>query len=169
MIKVPTWFRVTLLIATILGGSHGATNAASLLLQVRGVSTFLLVSFIFTAYVLVVVAGLVFWKYPHQIRPLFWALAAQVPWISLPGFVYKFAAGLNVCVSLIASRIDHKYSAGFHTGFNVGSFFEIRFFQDANIEVGVNVAAFVAVLLLAKIARSASRVSTDPAPVAIKN
>jgi hypothetical protein len=93
-----------------------------------------------------------------------WALAIQIPWISLPGLVYKFSAGLYVSVAFIAKHYADKYSAGLNSGFNLGSSCEVRLLQNAPIELGVNVTALVALFLLSRSITSTSATLKEPSP-----
>src|ERR1700722_13925417 len=160
----PPWFRLTLLGVTIVGGLHGIviTVGAFFRPDVPGFGVTVLLVCMVGAYAYVSAAGVVFWRHPDQSRPLFWALMIQVPWISLPGFVYKFAAGLSRSVALVANHTGDKYSAGFGTNWNLGSSSEFRLLQDAPVELGVNVAAVLALLLLRSLTRSTPEALGEP-------
>jgi hypothetical protein len=147
---------VTILAATIIGGLHGIVISVETVFDpdVRGLGVIVLMGCMVAAYTYVAAAGVAFWRYPHRIRPLFWALWIQVPWISLPGLVYKFAAGLSGSLALVLNHTGDKYSAGFKTGWNLGSSCEFRLLQDAPVEVGVNVAAIAALFLLRRLTSS---------------
>src|SRR5260370_6416 len=83
---------------------------------VQGTSVFF--SAILIAYIYVTAAGVIFWRQPNKTRPLMCALAIQIPWISPPGLVYKFSAGLYIFVAIIAEHHGDKYSAGLNGKFN---------------------------------------------------
>lgn len=159
MPRIPTWCRATILAATILGGIQGMMLSVPLLFSqdVQGIGAYVLILLILIAYAYVTVAGVIFWRYPNQLRPLSFALAMQVPCFSAPGLVYKFAVGLVVSVSFVVNHVAGKYSAGFSTSWNLGSSYELRFLQNARVELGINVIAVAGFLLLRK-ARSSRAV-----------
>jgi hypothetical protein len=161
---LPRWFRVTLLALTIAGGLHGIVITIADLFSpdVRGFGVIVVLGFV-GAYIYVAVAGVVFWRYPQQRRPLFWALGIQVPWISLPGLVYKFAVGLSGSLVLDLNHTGDKYAAGFKTSWNLGSSFQFWLLQDAPVEVGINVAAVAALFLLRRLSSSTTNPLEDPA------
>jgi hypothetical protein len=150
MSQVRAGFRFTLLVVTVLGGLQGVVISLKGLVSAssQGFGKYLLVSILLVVYAYVTTAGVIFWKDPNETRPLKWALAIQIPWISLPGFVYKFVAGLHVFIGFIAEHHGDRYSAGLNWKFNLGSSCEFRLFQGAPIEIGVNVAAFAALFFL---------------------
>ena len=150
MSQVHSGFRFTLLAVTGLGGLHGVVISLKGLVSAssQGFGEFLFVSIILVAYAYVITACVIFWREPNETRPLKWALAIQIPWISLPGCVYKFVAGLHASISIVAKHHSDTYSAGLNWSFDIGSLYELRLFQSAPIEIGVNVAALAALVLL---------------------
>jgi hypothetical protein len=150
MSQVSAWFRLTLLAVAVLGGLHGIVICLEALFSPtsQGLRAFILFGAMLAAYIYVTAAGLIYWRRPNQMRPLAWALTIQIPWISLPGFVYKFSAGLSVCVALIATRHRDMGSVGVNGNFKLGSSCELRLLQDAPIELGLNVAALAALFVL---------------------
>ena len=164
MSQVRAEFRFTLLVVTVLGGLHGVVISLKGLVSAssQGFGEYLLVSIVLVLYTYVITAGVIFWREPNETRPLKWALAIQVPWISLPGFVYKFAAGFHVFTGFIAEHHRDRYSAGFNWSFDIGSLCELRLFQSAPIEIGVNVAAFAALFFLNReISATSGRLETE--------
>lgn len=159
MSKIPAWFSFTLLALTVLGGLHGIVISIQALFS-PSASIFFIA--ILIAYIYVTATGVIFWRQPSQTRPLMWALSIQIPWISLPGFVYKFSAGLFVSVAFVAKHEGDKYSAGFAGNFNLGSSCEFRFLQNAPIELGVNLVALAALLLLSRAVISTRAALTEP-------
>lgn len=111
-------------------------------------------------------AGLVFWRHSNRVRPLFWAQVFQVPWISLPGLVYKFAVGLTSSIAVVfthtPSDAGDKYSAGFATHWSLGSSWELFLFRMAPLEVGVNVVPLAVLLLLHNAHRLTNQPTTAP-------
>ena len=166
MSQVRAWLRFTLLAVTVLGGLHGIVICLQVLFSPssQGFGASVLFSVFLAAYIYVTATGVIFWRQPNQTRPLMWALAIQIPWISLPGFVYKFSAGLYVAVAFIAKHEGDKYSAGLNGNFNLGSSCEFRLLQNAPIELGVNVAALAALFLLSKSFSSTSVTLTESSP-----
>lgn len=161
--RIPGWFRFTVLALTIGGGLYGIGTTLWLLPRVHNALLIMLVILMTAAYGFVTVAGIIFWRNSEQIEPLNWALSLQIPWISAPGFVYQFASGLYFVIALVASNNAGKYSAGFTANFNFGSSWEFRFLQDAPISLGVNLVPLGALLFLRKLARTAERsVEGDP-------
>ena len=163
---MPAWLRATLLGTTVFGGLHGVVISAGLFFgpDVRSLAPVVLVGCMTAAYIYVTAVGVAFWRNPHRTGPLFWALGIQVPWISLPGFVYKFAVGLSGSVALVAHHTDGKYSAGLNSNWNLGSSCEIRLLQDAPVELGVNVAAGALLFFLWRLAGSANEPVEETPP-----
>src|SRR5438874_1789284 len=104
MLQTRAWLRLTLLTITVLGGLHGIVISLRVLFSPspKGFGTSVIFGGILVAYIYVTTAGIIFGRQPNHTQPLMWALAIQVPWISLPGLVYKFSAGLYVAVAFIA-------------------------------------------------------------------
>jgi len=166
MPQARAWVRFVLAAVTVLGGMHGTALSLRALFTAssQGFTAAVLCAAILIAYTYVTAAGVIFWRQPNRTRPFIWARAIQIPWISLPGFVYKFSAGLYVSAAFIAKHHADKYSAGLNGSFNLGSSCEFRLFQMAPIELGVNVAALAAMLLLNKSITPTSATLTAPLP-----
>ena len=151
MAQMRAWLRLTLIGTTVVGGLLGiAVTLRAFFRSEPGFGTFGLLGCALLGLVYITAAGLLYWRDPKQVGPLTWALAIQIPWISMPGFVYKFAAGAVGSVALVATHEGDTYSAGFDTNWHTGLWFELRFLQDAQLELGVNVAALVLLVLLRK-------------------
>ena len=164
MSQLRAGFRLTLLVVTVLGGLHGVVISLKGLVSAssQGFGEYLLVSILLVVYAYVTTAGVIFWREPNETRPLKWALVIQVPWISLPGLVYKFVAGLHLSIGIIAKHHGDTYSAGLNWSFDIGSLCELRLFQSAPIEIGVNVAALAALFLLNReISATSGRLDTE--------
>lgn len=166
MSQIPNWFRFALEALTILGGLHGIAITLVLFFKqdVHGFGTFALLACGLAAYMYVTVAGAIFLQDPKRLRPLFCALAIQIPWISTPGLVYKFAAGLVGSVAFVANHVTDTYSAGFATNWDVGSSWEFRLFQNAPIQLGVNLVALAALVFLRKLGRLTQRPVSQAPP-----
>lgn len=166
MSHVRAWVRFALLAITVLGGLLGIVITLRALFSPdsQGFGTFFVIGVFLVAYIYVTVAGVIFWRRPNQTKSLKWALAIQIPWISLPGLVYKFAAGLYLSGALIAKHQADKYSAGLDWTFQLGPSFEFRLLQDAPIQLGVNVVALAALLLLTRSITPTSATLTQPMP-----
>lgn len=153
-----TWLRVTVLLVTIPGGVFGfvVTLRAILAGNIRGIAAVSLVVCVLLAFAFVTLAGILYWRDPKESTPLMWALAIQIPWVSLPGIVYKFVVGAYGFVGLVVTHNSENYSIGFSANGSLGSLFEIRILQNANIELGVNAVALALLLLLRRFGRGAS-------------
>jgi hypothetical protein len=144
------WLRALILATTILGGLHGCVITLHLVFSKnsQGMGVLALSGCMFAAYAYVTATGIIVWRHPNQLRPMLWAQAIQIPSISLPGLVYKFAAGLSGAVCFVLYHTGDKYGAGLSTHWNLGSSCEVRFFQNAPIELGINIVALAVLLIL---------------------
>jgi len=135
-----TWLRLTLITMTVGGGFTGAVLTFQSLLNSPKQSSFnLLLLAVFTAvYAYVTVAGLIFVHNPQRTRPLITALAIQIPWISSPMIVYKFAAGLLAVLSVGCP--DGAGTFGFEFGWKIlmGSSFQFALAQKNPWSIGIN-------------------------------
>ena len=156
MTKLAKLIRIALIVQAMAGGLLGFAVSIVALLgpDTRGILASLLVMALALAFALVFAAGLTFWLKPDELRPMLLASAVQVPWVSLPGIVYRFVACWYWSLSVVMSHADDKYSAGFKTKLDFGSFSEVSILRDAPIEVGVNVIALAALLYLYRLNRA---------------
>ena len=147
---IATWTRFTILAFAILGGAYGFAMTVRDLLRVDalGFGTILLHASSLFGFAFVTAAGILFWHDHTERKLLMWAFGIQVPWISLPGFVYKFASGASGMLALVASHAGYKYSGGITAKAELGSTFEIRVLQNAPVEIGVNIVALALLILL---------------------
>src|SRR5689334_8995854 len=97
-----TWLRLALITMTVGGGFTGIVLTLGLLFHSEdpGLLHLVLIIVFLALYIFVVASGLLFVCDPQRTRPLLAALAVQVPWISTPLIVYKFAAGLHTVVAV---------------------------------------------------------------------
>lgn len=150
ILPVRPWLKFTLVGVTILGGLHGIVISLQALFTSSslGFGELVLFGSFLIAYIYATWAGVMFWRQPKQTRLLMIALAMQIPRISIPGLVYKFTVGFYIAVALVAQHLGDKYSAGANWNFSLGSSCELRLFQNAPIEVGINIAPLAGLLLL---------------------
>jgi hypothetical protein len=106
--------------------------------------------------VFVVGAGLLFVHDPTRTGPLLAALAIQIPELSSPVIVYKFAAGLEA--SFGVSGLENENTTGIHLDWNLllGSSWRFAILQQNPLRVGVNLAALASLILLLLALRQAS-------------
>ena len=90
------WLRLTLVTMTIGGGFTGAVTTSQVLLSPQTTSpAFVAVGVVFLAlHVFVLVSGLLFVQNSARVMPLVVALAIQIPYLSSPVVLYRFADGL---------------------------------------------------------------------------
>jgi len=144
-----TWLRFTLIGTTIVGGLWGiGVTLRDLFSSERGFGASVVSGCILLGFVYVTTAGLLFWRDPKQVRPLIWALAIQIPWISMPGLAYKFEAGWYWSIALVATQKAETFSIGFGTKGDIASSCELMLFQDSQLELGINAAALALLVLL---------------------
>lgn len=153
--RIPAWFRILLVAILILGGLHGAGLTASILIQPESLSfgNAVVWACMLLAYLVAAAVGFLYWRRPNEVRAVMWTLAVQVPWISIPGLVYKFSVSGYLVLAFVANHKAEKYLAGFNANFNLGSFCEIRLLQNAPIELGVNIVPLVALVFLQRLGR----------------
>jgi hypothetical protein len=156
------WVRFVLLAVTVIGGLHGIAVSFGARCSSQGIVAVILFGIMLIAYTYVTVAAIIFWRQANRTRPLSGALAIQIPWVSLPGFVYKFSAGLYLDVAFIAKHHAERYSAGFNWRFSLGSSCEFGLFEMAPIELGINVAALTLLFLLNHSIASTNAALTEP-------
>ena len=159
MSRLRALLRFLTLSVIILGGLHGLVITFPLVFSenVRGVVTFVLWGCMLAGYSYVTIAALIFWLRPNRFRPLFWAQVIQVPWISLPGIVYKFAVGFSGAVAFIFSHTGEKYEAGYEAHFRLGSSCKLSFLENAPLELGLNLGALGVLYLLREIHRGSNK------------
>jgi hypothetical protein len=115
------WLRVVLILLTVGGGFSGIVTAANALLgPVIGWESGALAVIFLTLFVFVTATGIFFTLDQKRLRPLLIALAIQIPWLSTPRFVYKFATGfyaaLNIGDALKPGRMAVRLWSEVHLG-----------------------------------------------------
>ena len=140
-----TWLRLVLITMTTGGGFTGVVLTFQSLFHSEHWFVFLVFLFF---YVFVTISGLWFVYDPRKTRPLIVALAIQIPWISTPLVVYKFAAGLHAVISVGAPR--EAGNIGVHLGGELllGSSFRFSVSQDTPCTIGINLSALLLLVLL---------------------
>jgi hypothetical protein len=99
------WLRLALITTTGGGGFTGIALTLSLFRsQGTGFPSLILLIGFLVLYVFVLTSGLLFVRDPQRTGPLLAALAVQIPYISTPLIVYKFAAGVYAVVKLEAQQ-----------------------------------------------------------------
>jgi hypothetical protein len=163
MPPLPRWFRLVLLSLTILGGLNGIGLTLWLASTVHSPLLLALVGCMFAAYAFVTTVGVLFWLRPEKLEPVLIqsVLALQLPWISNSVFVYKFASGMYLVVSVVIT--GGQLTGGFN--FFIGSSCEVRFLQESPLSLGVNLVPLFALILLAKYSRVTPSVPNSPATI----
>ncbi|MBI3476497.1 MAG: hypothetical protein HY010_12260 [Acidobacteria bacterium] len=160
-----TWLRLTLILITVGGGFTGAV----LTLQSLPNSANHKFAFVVFAglYVFVTVSGLAFVNDPQRTRPLLAAIAIQIPWITSPVIVYKFAAGVNTVLSMSGPAHAGNFGVHFGWAFFLGSSWEFALLQDNAWGIGINWFALLLFILLRRSVRSSSPSVPSPAHAAL--
>ena len=92
-------------------------------------------------YAFVAAAGLLFVYDPQRTRLLQAALAIQIPWISTPIIVYKFASGLYGFLTVGSPREPGRFGVYFGGEALLGSSYQFAWLQKNPWTVGVNFVA----------------------------
>ncbi len=162
------WLRLTLITMTVGGGFTGVVLTLESLLNSPTLSPFnlLIMVFFLALYAGVTASGLVFVNNPQLTGPIIAALAVQIPWISSPLLVYKFAAGLHLVLS--AGSPTEPGTFGFKFGWEIllGSSFRFALLQQNPWSVGINLFPLVILILLSGAVRKPVVISppTIPSP-----
>jgi hypothetical protein len=164
------WLRLTIVTMTVGGGFAGLAASLQALFNSPGVSTFnLLVTVAFIGlYLFVLVSGLFFVYDPLWTGPLVAALAIQIPWISSPYIVYKFAAGFQAFITVGSAESANTVGLHFGIDFLLGGSWKFSLFQGDSLGVGVNIAA-LAILLAWKTLRSGRDATSPTNPESMEN
>jgi hypothetical protein len=96
------WLLLTLVLAMVGGGFAGLTTCAQLLVGAggRGLGYDLPALIFLLLYLFVTISGLLLASHPQRTGPALAALAIQIPWVSFPLFIYKFAAGFQLALAI---------------------------------------------------------------------
>jgi hypothetical protein len=140
------WLRLTIITVTVGGGFCGAILAGVALdsvfsqaVQSHSAISFVMMSVTLGLFILVTISGLIFAQHPERMNLLIWAFALQVPWVSVPHFGYRFAAGFDAAVAFFGGH--------FKWGISAGSNCQIQFFQQP-LGAGINLFALIMLILL---------------------
>jgi hypothetical protein len=154
-----TWLRLTLITVTVGGGFTGLAATVQSLCnsQSQPPLNLLLIAVFLALYAYVTVSGLMFVHDPQGTRPLIAALAIQIPWISSPLIVYKFAAGFHAALAV---------GGGLDAEARLGCFFKFSLFEENPWRIGVNLFALAILILLCRSVRTPTSIvsSTASAP-----
>jgi len=168
-----TWLRLLAVLMTVGGGFVGVTITFNLFGGPnKGGSPEAVVASIFMAlYGFVVAAGLLFVYDPRRTRPMLVAFALQIPWLSLPVFEYRFAAGLNAVVAFGPSQAAQGALSMIHFGGASETAFRFSFgtLQEGPWRIGINlVAALLYILLWMSVRTSSKRQNHIPRAVQVR-
>jgi hypothetical protein len=160
-----TWLRWTLVTMTVGGGFTGVVVSLSAFQSFFGSQgqappgSFLQMAVFLVLNSYVTVSGLLFVQDPRRTHPLMAALAIQVPWISSAIIAYRFAAGIELVLSVNGptNAADSVFRLGY--AYFLGSSCELSLLQEHPFSLGVNLWALALLLLL-------WRSSQSPNPVA---
>jgi hypothetical protein len=143
-----TWLRLTLITMTVGGGFAGVVFASQTLFTSHGqkpLNLLVMVGFI-ALFAYVTVSGLMFVNDPQRTRHLIVALAIQIPWISSPFLVYKFATGFHAVLGIASP--EGMFGIKLEASALLGSSFLFALGQDNPWSMGINVFALVMLILL---------------------
>lgn len=154
------WPRLLLVTLTVGGGFAGFAGTLTFLFHSDDQPRLnLVIAAAFLAlYVYVTASGLHFVSSAQNTRPLFFAIAIQVPWFSFSSFAYKFAAGFQTLLGLAYSP---NAGVTFKFSFFVGSDWYFSIAQGNPFILGINVWAVAMLALLWKSTR-APRLAVQP-------
>lgn len=116
-------------------------------------------------YAFVAAAGLLFVYDPQRTRLLQAALAIQIPWISTPIIVYKFAAGLYAFLIIGRPLEPGRFGVYFGGEALLGSSYQFAWLQKNPWTFGVNFVALVFIVLLRRSRSSTMGTSDTPEAV----
>ena len=157
------WIRLTLIVMTVGGGFSGFAGTSEALFDSSGTSTInQLLKLVFLGlYSFVVASGLLFVQRPTRTGPLLTALAIQIPSVSSPLVVYRFAAGLAAFLDF--GGLGKENSSGLHLDWEMrlGSFWSFSLQQDKPLRVGVNLAALAILVLLWRAQQPANGITSQ--------
>jgi hypothetical protein len=150
------WFLLTLVLATVGGGFAGLVTCAQLLVGAsgRGIGYDLPVVIFLLLYLFVAISGLALVLNPRCTGLALAAVAIQIPLISFPLFIYKFAAGFQLTLAIGSGHgrtgFDFRWFLG--SGFT----FRIAGHPEYPLNIGINLFALALWWLLWRERRSAA-------------
>jgi hypothetical protein len=149
-----TWLRLTLITMTVGGGFAGVVFASQLLFTAQGQKTgsLLIIAVFFALYAFVTVSGLIFVHDPRRTRLLIVAFILQIPWISSPLIVYRFAAGCHAVIGIVFP--DEKAPLRIDASAFLGSGFTASLFQENRWSISINLVALLMLIWLLRSIRT---------------
>lgn len=145
-----SWLRLTLITMTVGGGFTGFVLTFQSLTNSPGQSpiNLLIIAVFLAAYAYVTIAGLIFVHDAQRTRPLFVALAIQIPWFSSPIIVYRFAAGLLAVLSVGGPSEAGTFGLKLGANALLGCSFRFQIAQENPWSIGINFFPLVMLVLL---------------------
>lgn len=163
-----TWLRLLLVLMTVGGGFTGVSVTSNLFdSSNKNGSVAVVITLIFMAlYAFVVAAGLLFVYDSRRVGPMLVAFALQIPWVSLPVFEYRFAAGLNAAMAFGPPRVAQDALSMIDLSGHLETAFQFRFgtVQEGPWRIGINLAAALLYVLLWLSVRTPSKKARIQSP-----
>jgi hypothetical protein len=159
-----TWLRLTLVAATVGGGFAGMVLADQSLSNPAGhrPAYVVLMVAILALYTFVTASGLWFVWDIRRIRPLLAALAIQIPWLSTPLIVYKFAAGFFAVLTVGSPEEPGSFGLHFGAEALLGCMSRFAWHQEIPWSIGANVFALLLLVLAWPKGRTSGTMPPDP-------
>lgn len=152
------WLRVILILASVGGGFTGAVMTLDIFLHsAHGVVNHIFVTVFLALFIFVTASGVLFSLDYRRARLLLISLAIQIPWISTPVIVYKFATGIYAALTLGNVAGTGRIGIRFWTEMRLGSTFRFSWWSDVNPwGIGINWVALLLFLLLWRFMRGST-------------
>lgn len=167
-----TWLRLTLVTMTVGGGFTGVVLTlqalqSSIASQDQTRLNLLLMVVFLVLNACVTVSGLLFVHDSHRTHPLIAALAIQVPWISSSLIAYRFAAGLELVLSVNGPAKSEDSAIHIGGAYFLGNSWSFSLLEEHPFGLGVNLFALVMLILLLRSVRMPTPVAqaTSSAPL----
>jgi hypothetical protein len=145
-----TWLRTILILVSVGGGFAGVLLTLSTLLHsTNGVMSYIQAGVFLGLFIFVTTSGILFALDVRRTRLLLISLAIQIPWISTPVIVYKFATGVYAALMLGNVTKAGRVGVRVWTETRLGSIFRFSWLSPVNPwGIGINCAALLLFLLL---------------------
>ncbi len=136
------WIRLLLVTMTVGGGFTGVVLVSQLILspQAQNAGNFIILLFFFFSYLFILISGLIFVQHSQKTGLLFAALVIQIPVIHTPIISYQLTCGLSFIPSITSN--------GFNFNIRMGNTFFLYFLKGPPWGVGINMVAFILLLIL---------------------